>query len=441
MKKLTLVLFVFIFLFSCNKNEVFNTGYLSSKYSSTTINRWMDLSTQLVRDNKMYSPPVAARVFGYLGWTYYESIVSGSDVYQSLGIQIAGKNLTRPKSGLEYNWEIAANAALRKACLNYFSYYGNMLNLQVETRVDSLYQQNKRVICYGISEGVIENSEAYGTLIADEIYNYSATDPVGHLGQLNNADPVYTMPAGDSIWEPTPPRYGSLVQPHWGDVRLFVNYNINFVPSLPCNFDTAKTSPMYLAALEVYNTNKNLTAEERSIAQYWSDGAGTITPPGHMIRICSQLLANKNADLQYSALTYCLVGMSLSDAFVVCWKTKYKHHLLRPITYIQRYISASFKPIILTPPFPSFVSGHATQSAAACVIFSKMFGEKISLVDHTNDKLEMEPRKFYSVKSIAEEAANSRLFGGIHYKFDNEIGLQVGEQVGNEILKLNYKKK
>ena len=126
---------------------------------------------------------------------------------------------------------------------------------------------------------------------------------------------------------------------------------------------------------------------------------------------------------------YALVGIAVGDAFISGWEAKYRYNLLRPVTYIQRYIRKRWNPLVQTPPFPEYPSGHSVVSGAAATVLTNLFGQ-VSFVDNTGLSRDLPPRGFTSFNAAATEAAISRMYGGIHYRFDVEAGNQKGKEVG-----------
>jgi hypothetical protein len=195
----------------------------------------------------------------------------------------------------------------------------------------------------------------------------------------------------------------------------------------------------YKQAEEVYLTRIHLTDAQKNIALFWADGGGTVTPPGHNVNLATQTIRNKRLSLNEAAEVYAKVGIAVSDAFIACWKGKYKYNLMRPITYIQQNIDPSWSSLLATPPFPAYASGHATVSAAAAEVLSDLFGDKVQFADHTHEEL-YGIRKFSSFHDAAEEAAVSRLYGGIHFRMDNEAGLEKGKRIGKNVTAIDLKK-
>ena len=202
-------------------------------------------------------------------------------------------------------------------------------------------------------------------------------------------------------------------------------------------FSTDPVSDFYAAGLEVYNIGLDLTEEQKTIAAYWSDGPGdTGTPPGHWIAIVSQIARDDRLSLAAAAEAYARVGIAVYDAFIACWSTKYIYNLQRPVTYINDNIDAGWSPYLVTPGFPSYTSGHSTQSGAAAYVLTDMFGSKrFTDRTHTDHGLapSQKPRTFKSFDEAAAEAAVSRLYGGIHFAFDNDDGLASGQCIGQAI--------
>ena len=199
-------------------------------------------------------------------------------------------------------------------------------------------------------------------------------------------------------------------------------------------FSSDPGSEFYQEALAVYDAVNNLDEEQLAIAQFWGDDPGvTCTPPGHWVSIQNQLAQDLDLRLDEAAEMYALAGIASADAFVCCWTEKYDYNLLRPVTYIQRYIDGSWVPAIATPPFPEYVSGHSVVSGAVCTVLTELLGE-VPFTDHTHDEVGYAPRSFASVAEAAEEAAISRLYGGIHYPMAIDEGLDQGKCLGQMVI-------
>jgi hypothetical protein len=204
-------------------------------------------------------------------------------------------------------------------------------------------------------------------------------------------------------------------------------------PGPPPAFSIDVASAFFGEALEVYETVSTLTAEQEAIVRFWADDPGrTATPAGHSTSILTELLRREDRSLAAAAEGYARLGMALCDAFIACWRTKFRYNLVRPITYIRANIDPAFgDPLpVTTPPFPEYTSGHSVQSGAAATVLSALFGST-SFTDHSHDRLGLSARSFASFDAFAEEAAVSRLYGGIHFRSAIERGLAQGRRIGS----------
>ena len=185
--------------------------------------------------------------------------------------------------------------------------------------------------------------------------------------------------------------------------------------------------------------NAALAPEQEAIARFWSDDPGaTVTPPGHSISIATQVLRREQARLALAAETYARVGIAVCDAFVACWHQKYVYNLLRPVTYIRRLVDPAWLPLLVTPPFPEYTSGHSVQSGAAFQVLTDLFGSGYAFTDHTHDDRGLAPRSFASFLAAADEAAISRLYGGIHYRSAIVNGVTQGRCIGAAVSALPF---
>jgi len=174
-------------------------------------------------------------------------------------------------------------------------------------------------------------------------------------------------------------------------------------------------------------SERHLTnAGRKPDCQVLADGGGTFTPPGHLIALTAQLVNDQHLSLASAAKLFAQVGIGLNDAGILCWKYKYRYNVLRPVTYIRTYIDSSWMPTIGTPPFPAYTSGHASFTAAAGGVLIARFGNSFSFTDQQKVAEGFAPRSFANFQSMVNEAAISRIYAGIHYEFDSEIGKQTG---------------
>jgi hypothetical protein len=218
----------------------------------------------------------------------------------------------------------------------------------------------------------------------------------------------------------------------------------NTVPAAPTAFSKNPGTPFYNMAKEVYDISQSLTEEQKAIANFWDDAPNGkyVTAFGHWFSILKQVFEKDNPGLMKAADAYLRLGISMHEAVISCWKTKYTYHLIRPVTYIRKHMGyADWNALIGTPPHPEYSSAHATFSAAAGYTLESIFGTNYSFTDHTYDVLGMNPRNFGSFDAAAKEAAISRLYGGIHYRATAEVGNGQGKKVGENVKNLLTTKK
>ena len=401
-----------------------------NKSSSEVASSWFELLYDVVKAERS-TPPVAARIYGVSSVALYEAIVSGTKSNLSLAGQLNGLIALPQPSDKKLHWPTVANAALADTIRGLFptistSSLNNIaaLELTFANRFEQVVPTQR-----------FTDSVAYGRQVAQAILSWAAGDG---FAANNNCPYVPALVAG--AWQPTPPAFNpNPLQPCWGFLRpMVLTSGAECGPINHPAFSTANPSEFRAAATEVYNVGLALTNEQKTIADYWSDGPGaTGTPAGHWVAIVSQIVRDDKLSLGEAAEAYARVGIAVHDAFIACWNAKYAFNLERPVTYIRDNIDANWSSYIVTPNFPTYTSGHSTQSGAASLVLTDMFGTR-SFVDttHTDHGLvpAMSPRSFSSLNEAAAEAAISRLYGGIHFTFDNQNGLVTGQCIGQKIL-------
>lgn len=428
---------------SCQPDEVqtIDEHKNTKDYSGQLAIDWLEQSIVLTKTTNGYAPPVAARTYGYLGLALYESVVDGMPRFNSLSGQLNGYTRTvQIETGKTYYWPACANSALAYMTKQMYE-QASAENLDLITQKE---QSNNDQFASKTDAETLQRSIAFGKAVAEEIYEWSKSDG-GHQAYLNLLPSDYQIPVGEGYWVPTPPAFKRPLLPYWGDVRSFVPNNIALSqPIHHAQYSIDPSSAFYSQGYEVYYTVNHLTPEQLKIAKYWSDDpVVTATPPGHSVSIMNQILNQKDASLEFAAHAYAKLGMAVADAFVSCWKCKYDFNLMRPITYIQQHIDPNWNSILTTPNFPEYTSGHSVQSGASMVILSNLFGNNFAFVDSTNvsrTDIDGTPRHYSSFEAAAQEAAISRLYGGIHYSDAIVLGIDQGKKIGVGVLKLDFYK-
>lgn len=401
----------------------------TADFSADTAKQWFDQLT-LAIDTENLNPPEASRRLGYAGVTLWESVVGGIDGGHSLGGQLNELgSLPAPAAG-EIHWPSVANAALSDVLASLFAGAtpGTLQGIaDLEAAQAAAFDADP-----DIDDATLARSISHGQGIAAAIIAWVAGDEYTTWN-----DCAFTVPTGDGLWEPTPPAFvATPLEPCWGNLRPFVLlFGAECAPLSYPAFSRTAGSAFAIEAQEVYDVGNSLTTEQQDIATFWADGAGTLTPPGHWVSITGIVLAQGDENLETAAEAYAKVGMAVADAFISCWEIKFTYNLLRPITYIRDATGPINDPawtsFIGTPPFPEFSSGHSTQSGAAATVLTDLFGT-VAFTDTTH--VALPARSFASFEEAADEAAISRLYGGIHYRSGVERGIEQGQCIGRTIL-------
>jgi hypothetical protein len=400
-----------------------------SEVEREVILTWHRLILELVRHTATYTPPVAARAFAYVGITAHEALASSDRSLVTFAGQVTGlAALPAPKPS-PMDAACVLHAALAGVVRGLFSNTGPT----GQRAMDAMDRKLGETAMAGIDPTVVDHSLAQGQVIAAHILAWAATDG-GAVVENLGFPMAYAPGTRPQDWVPT-----NLIRlqqapllPGWGQNRPFVLPSTEAVdPGPPPAYGEEPGSPFHAAALEVYETSRALTDEQKLIARFWSDDPMlTFTPAGHWISIVIQIASRDALPARQIASTLAKLGVAQADAFIACWATKFRYNLLRPVTYIRHHIDPKWEPLLTTPPFPEFTSGHSTQSGAASTVLTTVFGEGFAFDDETHVDEGLPVRRFPSFAAAAEEAAISRLYGGIHFRFGNEKGLEQGRAVG-----------
>lgn len=383
------------------------------------------------------SPPVSSRSFAYSNIAAYEALVPVDSTRRSLAGQLNGlDDLPSPAAGKPINATVSMIVAYNTvgAAVTYHDHLLKAIS-------DTLLAQLKPTM----SQDVYDNSVAWGDTLSTAIKKWASKDGFKESRSM----PRYEVKEGDpSAWVPTPPKYGSAIEPYWGTLRPFVMTTPSeFSPGLPVTFSEEEGSDFYNLAKEVYDTVMARNEEKLQIALFWdcnpavSENKGhfmglrrQFTPASHWINITRVACERTDADLLKSTKAYALVSIALADGFISAWDEKFTSNLVRPETYINKLIDPNFRPLLETPLFPEHTSAHSVISMASATVLTDMFGETFSYIDSTNVPYNRPPRNFSSFKEAATEAGMSRMYGGIHYRPAFELGLLQGANVGANVL-------
>lgn len=441
MRKGVTVIVICLLIFSCRKNDL-EREHESSElqaYSGQFLQNYFSLLCRISQTTPGFFPPQVSRAYGYVGIANYEAVINGISPNFSLAGQINGlhyADLPHPEPGKIYNWALASNSAVAGIMQKMFE----KTILANNTRlIDSAEKANFNALAVRENSDVVARSVAFGKAIATAIYKLSMKDG-GHESYLDPFQLPYTLPTDISCWVPTSSVLNPIA-PRWGQNATCLNENNTLAKNfVPVKFSTDPASEFYKEALAVYNQVKKNTPEQIEIAKYWADDPfNTCTPTGHTFGILTQLLQENNATLEKTSVAYAKMSIAQMDAFIACWSTKYETALIRPVSYIQKYIDPSFRTVIGTPPFPAFTSGHSAEIGAGTQILIDLFTNgsgNYNFTDYSQLQYGFAARRYTNFNDMAEECAASRFYGGIHYPMDNDKGLELGRAVGSNVNKL-----
>ena len=437
MKQLFTLFAALIFLVSCNEAK---NNQEPIEISPEDLHASVDKVTEIMIHD-IFSPPVASRIFAYPNIAAYEIIASKNPKYISLAGQLNDfKIIPAPKESITINHEVAAMVAHMELSKRLIFSEQDMEMLR-----DSLYGVWKPK-----NPVLFENSRRYGLEVAEHVAawmnkdNYNQTRTMPQFS-VNTDEP--------SRWQPTPPAYMQGIEPHWNKIRPFViDSAAQFKPIPPPPFSLEKDSDFYKELAEVYTISNEITAkgdesEEIKIAQFWDCNpyvsvtrghlmfaTKKISPGAHWIGITKIASRKTKSDFHQTLYAYTKAAIGMADAFISCWDEKYRSNLIRPETLINEHIDPNWKPVLQTPPFPEYSSGHSVVSGAASVVLTEIFGDDFSFDDDTEVAYGLPVRSFNSFKEAADEAAISRMYGGIHYRAAVEIGVKQGRDLGKFVV-------
>jgi PAP2 superfamily len=388
-----------------------NSAQFELLANESTANAMMHESMEFVssvfQTDHRFVPPVAAKVQGALGLTFYRAIEekTASETEQEVILWAAATSLLDsllyPLSATnQRTW-----AHLSQAKRELFQ---------------TLLPKSERLL-------LEEKGRQIGQAVFKQVINQQ-----GRLADLTIYDSGFNPEAQFGKWSLLVSQ--TAILPYWGDGETFFKQNKQRLIAPPPPVSLKADSPFFLAATEVMETVDGLTPAQKALSFYWSDGAATLTPPGHSMGILIRLLKQKQTSVAFTAKAYALAGLSMSDALQACWFNKYHYNLVRPLPFIKEFISPTWKTAVPTPPFPEYPSGHATQAGAFAKVIEYLFGVDQVLEDNNTMHIPNQVSTYLNADALSREVAQSRLYGGIHYRFSNEAGLQLGRDVAKDVI-------
>lgn len=390
----------------------------------------------------IFSPPVASRVFAYPDIAAYEIIAGQNDAYKSLSGQIKHLgDIPKADETKNVNYQLAALIA----------HIDMSKRLIFSEETLKVYQDSLYTVWENKNSEEFEDTKAYALQVADFIEAWMNKD---NYIQTRTMPKFRVATKDEGRWQPTPPAYMDGLEPNWNKIRPFVlDSAAQFKPIPPPEFSMDENSKFYKELKEVYEiTNKMVEigdeAEEVQIAKFWDCNpyvsvtrghmmfaTKKITPGAHWILIAKIASKNSKADFDKTVYAHAKTAIGIADAFISCWDEKYRSNLVRPETLINKYFDDEWKPTLQTPPFPEYTSGHSVVSGSAAEVLTSIFGDEFYFLDDSEVRYGLPIRTYSSFNQAAQEAAISRMYGGIHYRAAVEEGIAQGRGVGNLVNK------
>jgi hypothetical protein len=390
------------------------------------------LTSVIIHD--IFSPPVASRIYAYANIAAYEVLVKQHPEYHSLHQQV--RNFPQiPAPAAEISGPVAA--------LNAFLLTGKNLVFS-EKRLQDSFDLILNALGKKVTKKKFQASLEYGKTVSAAVMKWAAQDQYRETRSLRR----YNFSKQEGKWMPTPPVYMAAVEPYWNKIRpILLDSCSQFRASPAVPFSKEPGSIFHQQALEVYNIGRHLSDTQKAVASFWDCNPFAVTteghlnfaskkisPGGHWMSIAGVASRISNADIMKTAAAYCLTAIALFDGFIICWDEKYRSNVIRPETYINKYMDEDWRPFLQTPPFPEYSSGHSVISTAAATVLTHLFGNQFSYADDTEVEFGLPVRHFASFTDACNEAAISRLYGGIHYRAAIEQGQVQGKNLGTWII-------
>lgn len=426
---------VLLVLSSCKKDQDFSTPEqngapkveVTAEHTSEVLTKWMGMQIRLMK-NTAGPNHGFSRHMAYSGIAAVEALKPGNGIDAAWSSKWNGlTGLPNSETSKKYFLPENVNAAM--ASMNRLMF--PTANATDKAAIDSLENALYAEFLTVEKESKLNQSADFGKAVATAVFNWAETD--GYKG----ANAPYTVPVGVGLWKPTPPAFAAPATPFWGNNRPVIAGSTNNarVPAPPA-YNANPGSAFHTQANYVYLMSLSLTDAQKATALFWRDVPG-VTSPGHWLSIVKQTVEKTNSSLEKAALAYALTGSAVNDALIVCFKDKYTHNVVRPVTYIRDVMGhTEWNTVLGTPAHPEYPSAHSSLSGAAGEVMHQLFGN-LTITDHTYDYLGMQPRTYTTFTQIGDEAGESRVIAGIHYLFSVNNGVNQGKNVGKNIFRAN----
>lgn len=347
---------------------------------------WISIEMGLVA-REYVSPPRAARCYALLAVGINDALLV-ADMARRQGL------------------EVSDDAVIARVAERIIG-YSHPLRID-ELRLHAAEAQSVGVWRSQASTGELEAGQQIGQAVAARVITWAQHDRAEEFTPFSDPAP------SPGVWQRTPPRLWSALDPGWGNVRPIAMPSAAQMIAAP---PPAWADATFVADRAAFDrVQRSLTAADRALARRWAAPMGSVTPAGQWLQIARQAIEHEQVDNRRAAEIYAALAVAMHDSFIACWYSKYTYLVARPISWM-RATNPAWLSLIDTPPFPSYPSGHATVSGAASTLLVAYF-----------------PRQAAELGQQAEDAARSRVVGGIHWPIDGRNGLAQGRMIGDWVL-------
>ena len=417
---------------ACKENKIAKPIATDVEYLHAAQKKLTDI---IITD--IFTPPVASRVYVYPLLAAYEAGKFSKTEATSITAQLKGfEAIPTPESGKSYNYTVAAIKAL---CTT-----SKKVIFSIK-EIDAFEAKTFEELKSSMSEEVFNNSVSFGESVANVVIKRLDSDNYKETRGMERFEVKADI---KGRWVPTPPDYADGVEPHWGKLKTMVmDSSAQCRPIAPPPYSEDKNSPFWKDLAEVHEIAKTVVEERENIMVFWDDNPFVsrskghlmfqdkkMTPGGHWLAICQSFLKDRKVGFYESLRAYAMTSLALYEGFISCWDAKYYYAFVRPETVISAKLDKQWHPLLVTPPFPSYTSGHSTISAAAAETLTALFGDNQGYTDETEKEYGLPVRSFKSFREAAKEASISRVYAGIHYRFDCDKGNEQGTKVGQWVV-------
>lgn len=384
---------------------------------SNMVIDWNRAALEAIRIDQT-APPIATRNLAMMHVAIYDSVNAIDRAHQPYSVLIDPPANTSREAAVA----TAAYRILSQAYPNQIEYFDFVLYESLKKVPDS---QSK-------TDGM-----TLGQYVADEIIALRAGDGW-------NTYVEYIPGSNPGEWRPTPPGYVPALLPQWATVTPWAMTSPSqFRAPAPPALDSVQYGTDVNEVMDLGRVDsQSRTLEQTEIALYWADDPGTSTPPGHWNAIAQNCSEALGYGVGKDALLFAKLNVALADAAILCWDNKYHYSLWRPyhaITLADQdgnnltQPDPSWSSLIVNPPFPEYTSGHSTFSAVAARILADEFGTDHLAFTDVSDGLPGVYRSYESFSQAAAEAGRSRIYGGLHFEFSNQMGQQTGRDLADYV--------